>query len=88
MTNVGAILAEEKWYQEFFDSYKGDEHDRLYAEEMKRNDHRRVQKKIGLTIAEQIHVNPFRILYWVRHKRKYNLDSQTLVFAFIQSFKK
>lgn len=88
MTKVGAILAEDKWYQEFFDSYKGDEHDRLYAEEMKRNDHRRVQKKIGLTIAEQIHVNPFRILYWVRHKRKYNLDSQTLVFAFIQSFKK
>lgn len=88
MIKVDAIIAENKWYKEFLEFYKGDKNDCIYASEMKDSLNRRFQKKLGLTIAYQLRNNRLKILYWIKNKTKYHLNKQTLIYAFIQSFKK
>lgn len=88
MIKVEAIIAENKWYREFLEYYRGDKQDCLYALEMKESLNRRFQKKLGLTIAYQLRNNRLKILFWIKNKPKYHLNKQTLIYAFIQSFKK
>ena len=88
MIKVDAIIAENKWYKEFFESYKGDKNDSIYATELKESLNRRFQKKLGLTISYQLRKNRMKLLFWLKNKNRYHLDMQTILYAIIQSFKK
>lgn len=88
MIKIEAIIAENEWYGDFLKSYKGDRNDNLYASEMKDSLNRIFQKKMGLTISYQLRNNRLKLLFWIKNKPKYHLNKQTLIYAFIQSFKK
>lgn len=88
MIKIEAIIAENEWYGDFLKSYKGDRNDSLYASEMKDSLNRIFQKKMGLTISYQLRNNRLKLLFWIKNKPKYHLNKQTLIYAFIQSFKK
>ncbi len=88
MIKVDAIIAENDWYKEFFESYKGDKNDCIYASEMKDSLNRRFQKKLGLTISYQLRKNHLKIFFWLKNKNRYRLNIQTLLYAIFQSFKK
>ena len=95
ITNTGnvsvkleAILKEKQWYKNFLLEKPVDHIALVYWKMLKNEYQRHFEKKIALTIAEDLRESSiFRILYWWRLKGKYDLSNKALIYALIQSYK-
>lgn len=83
-----AIKLSYRWKLDFLSAPTGTDIDELYRKDLLQDMPYSLQKKYGLTIAQDIKNRSFlRLLYWWRRRKKYEINFQTLIYAMIQSFK-
>lgn len=83
-----AILDEIQWYKVFLKEIPTSELDIKYRECIIRIMPHYFDKKKGITIAKDLTgTSYFKLLYWIKNRRKYNLTTRCFIHALIQSFK-
>lgn len=83
-----AIMEEEKWYKSFLEEKPTTELDMKYWKCINDILPHVFMKKKGLTIAKALKGNSlFRLIYWIKNRKKYDLTARILIYSLVQSFK-
>lgn len=84
---IKAILEEKKWYIEYLRNEFDNENDVLYSSQMKDMLLHYYEKKICNNITVEIKGCRIKILKWLITRKKFELSTKGIAYAFIQSYK-
>lgn len=83
-----SVLKEQKWYHSFLEKEPVSELDKKYSRCIKKMYSLFFEKKKGLTIAKDLKNHSFfRLLYWIRHMREYQISLRCILYSIIVSVK-
>lgn len=85
---VDAINQTLDWYKQFLNTKSDNQIDELFRVDSLNNIDHLFNKKKGITIASDLDAEGiFRILYWIKNRRKYRVTANTIVYALINHIK-
>ena len=83
-----SIQEEEEWYEKFLIIEPTDLVDKMFWQCIKKMKPLFFEKKRGLTIADDLKAHSiFRVFYWLKRMKTYNLNSRIIMYSIIQSRK-
>lgn len=83
-----AMQQQYEWYKLFLNNIQPTNHvDDLYKRELCNYLSTEFEKKKGWTISRDLHQRPWRLIYWLTCKAKYNLSFRTYLYAIFKSFR-
>lgn len=83
---IDTCLLEQKWYKEFLDGYKDHEMtsiEQCYYNLMVDELPRYIRNKVRPGITDALIQKPYRLLYWLKKSKDFNLFSKDIFICFL-----